>query len=280
MDNQTKLSINKLKDIPETLLFPLKARYLETKQKGGIINDPKSVEILDALDYDAYKTKQINISHIGACLRTIILDEQVKRFLQDHPDGVVVNIGCGLDTRFPRVDNGRVLWFDLDLPEVIDLRQYFFQETDRFKFIPISVLDPSWVHLIPKGKCTLFIAEGLSFYFSEDENRQMLGIIRDHFSEAECLMEILHPWFIKMSANRTYQDPISTRAATLLRWGVKSGRELETWFEGLKFIEEWFVVKKALYRFPLVIRILFTVVPVMAKMNKIVHLRFVGNRKT
>jgi len=78
VDNQTKLSINTLKDIPETLLFPLKARYLETKQKGGIINDPKSVEILDALDYDAYKTKQINISHIGACLRTIILDQQVQ----------------------------------------------------------------------------------------------------------------------------------------------------------------------------------------------------------
>jgi O-methyltransferase involved in polyketide biosynthesis len=272
---QAKLSINKLKDIPETLLFPLKARYLETKKKGGIINDPKSVEILDALDYDAYKTKQINISHIGACLRTIILDEQVKRFLQEHPDGVVVNIGCGLDTRFPRVDNGRVCWFDLDLPAVIELRQYFFQETDRFKFISTSVLDASWVSLIPKGKSTLFIAEGLSFYFSEDENRQMLGIIRDHFSEAECLMEILHPWFIKMSANRNYQDPVSTKAATLLKWGVKSGRELETWFDGLEFIEEWFVVKRALYRFPLSIRIMFTLIPVMARMNKIVHLRFV-----
>ena len=58
------------------------------------------------------------------------------------------------------------------------------------------------------------------------------------------------------------------------KWGVKSGRELETWFEGLEFIDEWFVVKQALYRFPLVIRILFTLVPVMARMNKIVHLRF------
>ena len=53
MEKQTKLSIDTLKDIPETLMFPLKARYLETKKKGGIINDPKSVEIFDALDYDA-----------------------------------------------------------------------------------------------------------------------------------------------------------------------------------------------------------------------------------
>ena len=274
MEKQTKLSIDKLKDVSETLLFPLKARYLETKKKGGIINDPKSVEILDALDYDPYKTKQINISHIGTCLRTIILDEQVTSFLQDHPDGIVVNIGCGLDTRFPRVDNGRVLWFDLDLPEVIELRKYFLQETNRCRFISTSVFDPSWVHFVPKGKSTLFIAEGLSLYFSEEENKRMLGTIRNHFLGAECLIEIVHPWFIKMSANMKYQDSISTRVATLLKWGVKSGRELETWFDGLEFIEEWFVVKRALHRFPLIIRILFTLVPVMARMNKIVHLRF------
>ena len=279
MGKRAKLAIDTLKDIPETLLFPLKARYLETKKKGGIINDPKSVEILDALDYDAYKTKQINISHIGACLRTIILDEQVKNFLRDHPDCVVVNIGCGLDTRFPRVDNGRVLWFDLDLPEVIELRKYFFGETNRYRFIATSVLAPAWVHFVPRGKSTLFIVEGLSFYFSENENMQMLSIIRDHFSEAECLIDIFHPWFIKMSANRKYQDPISTRAATLLKWGVKCGRELETWFEELVFIEQWFVVNRALHRFPLIIKMLFTLVPVMARMNKIVHLRFVCHRK-
>jgi len=279
MEKRAKLAIDALKDIPETLLFPLKARYLETKKGNGIINDQKSVEILDALDYDAYKTNQINIWHIGTCLRTIILDEQIKNFLQDHPDGVVVNIGCGLDTRFPRVDNDRVLWFDLDLPEVIELRKYFFSETNRYRFIATSVLDPAWAHFIPKGKSTLFIAEGLLCYFTEEENKLILGIIRDHFSEAECLIEIFHPWVIKMSSNRKYKDPISTRAGTLFKWGVKSGRELETWFEELAFIEEWFVVKRALNRFPLIIRMLFTLVPVMARMNKIVHLRFVGNRK-
>ena len=270
-----KLSINKLKDIPETLLFPLQARYLETKQKDGVINDPKSVEILNALDYSAYKTKQISVWRIGTCLRTIILDEQVKIFLQEHPDGVVVNIGCGLDTRYPRVDNGQVFWFDLDLPEVIELRKYFFNETNRYRFIASSVLDPAWAHCIPKEKSTLFIVEGIACYFTEEENKLILGIIQDHFSEAECLIEIFHPWVIKMSANRKYKDPISTRAGTLFKWGVKSGRELENWFENLEFIEEWFVVKQGLHRFPLVTRILFAVVPVMSKMNKIVHLRFV-----
>jgi len=35
-------------------------------------------------------------------------DRFAQDFLSRHPDGVVVHIGCGLDTRFERVDNGRV----------------------------------------------------------------------------------------------------------------------------------------------------------------------------
>jgi O-methyltransferase involved in polyketide biosynthesis len=77
------------------------------------------VEILDTLDYDPKKAKLVSISQIGVCLRTIIFDEQVVKFLQAYPDGIVVNLGCGLDTRFTRLDNGTVQWFDLDLPEVM-----------------------------------------------------------------------------------------------------------------------------------------------------------------
>ena len=108
-----------LKNLPETLLYPLKARYIETKKKNGVIRNPKSVEILDTLDYDPKKAKLVSISQIGVCLRTIIFDEQVVKFLQAYPDGIVVNLGCGLDTRFTRLDNGTVQWFDLDLPEVM-----------------------------------------------------------------------------------------------------------------------------------------------------------------
>ncbi len=133
----------KLTGIPKTLLIPLRARYLETKKKNGIIHDPKTVEIWDRIEYDfTEKENDVSVgSQIGVSIRTEILDEAVQEFLKKEPHGVVVNLGCGLDTRFYRIDNGSVSWYDLDVPEAIDLRRKFFDETDRFRFISKSVTD-------------------------------------------------------------------------------------------------------------------------------------------
>ena len=278
MDNNKNISVASLKDVPETLLYPLKSRYIETKKKNGVISDPKSVEILDALDYDPTRTKLFVISQVGACLRTIIIDEQVTKLLESSADAIVVNIGCGLDTRFPRVDNGRVLWFDLDLPEAIALRRRFFTETDRQRFIAKSALDPSWTDEIPKGRPVLFVVEGLSFYFTEEENRNMLKIIQDHFPGSHCLIEIMAAWYvnrvIKVSLKKKYDDPLDNRAAALLKWGVNSGRELEAWSGKIKFVEEWFVVQKNRSAFPWHLRLMFFLAPILTKANKVVHLRF------
>lgn len=67
--------------------------------------------------------------------------EYVLEFLKSSPDGGVVNIGCGRDSCFSRINNGRVRFHDLDLPEVVELKRRFFEVTDRYHFIPSSVLD-------------------------------------------------------------------------------------------------------------------------------------------
>lgn len=277
MQKTRKLSVEELKSIPETLLYPLKARYVETKKKNGVIRDPLSVEILDALDYDHTRSNLYPISQIGACVRTIIFDEQVTRFLRGCPDGVVVTIGCGLDTRFPRVDNGQVLWFDLDLPEAIALRRKFFEETPRHRFIACSALNPAWAEAVPKGRPTLFVIEGLSFYFTEAENKTMLRIIQDNFPGAECLIEIMAAWcvnmMIKMAKKKKYADALDNKAGALVKWGLNSGRELEAWSGNIQFIEECFVVKKKMSAFPWRFRLMFILIPILTKANKIVHLR-------
>lgn len=123
----TKTKVN-LGVVQETLLIPLWARAAEIKQADPIIVDPKSAEILEAIDYDFDKFATANNSQIGACLRGMLIDNWVRAYLQKHPQGSVVDIGTGLNTRFERVDNGKVRWFDLDLPDVMALRKQFFAE--------------------------------------------------------------------------------------------------------------------------------------------------------
>jgi O-methyltransferase involved in polyketide biosynthesis len=274
-EKRTKVSLEDLKDVAETLLYPLISRYVETRKENGIIKDPKSVEIIEALDYDVEATKLFSISQRGACLRTIIFDEAVGAFLEKHPDGVIVNLGCGLDTRFSRIDNGQLTWFDLDLPEVIALRRKFFEETGRHRFIAASVLNPSWADAVPKDTSLLILMEGLSFYFTEEENRNVINIIRENFKKAEFFMEAFDPFFITMCSYFKSKDPLDKKAANLLKWGIKKGKEMEQWEPGICYIDEQAVVDKGRQHFPLVNRIMFTLIPVMRRMTKIIHLRFV-----
>ena len=260
----------KLKDVPETMLIPLRARYLETKREYGIINDPKSVEILDSIDYDFSGEKEVSTgSQIGTSIRTEILDIQTLLFLVKNPEGVVVNLGCGLDTRFHRLDNGKVTWFDLDVPESIELRRKFFNETDRFKFISKSVLDFSWIGSVPKNRPTLFIAEGLLMYFSEKEVKSIFEVISEIFPDSEMLFEAMSPFLAKKSDKH---PDLKTYNASF-KWGIKTGKEIESWNIGVSFIDEWYYFDRYKHRAPLLYRLLIPI-PALRKMMKIVHVNF------
>ena len=273
-ENKINLSTENLKNVTETLLYPLISRYVETKKENGIIKDPKSIEIIEALDYDVKNTKIFPISQIGTCLRTIILDEAVLDFIGENPDSVIVNLGCGLDARFPRVDNNQILWFDLDLPETIEIRKRFFSETSRHKFIAKSVLDSSWTEEIPKDKKLFIIMEGLSVYLTEEENRKVISIIRKNFKEADFYMEAFASFFTNLISYMKKKDSLDKKASGLMKWGIKSGKEMETWEQDIRYIGEEAVIDKGRERFSLMNRIMFSLIPVMRKMTKIVHLKF------
>ncbi|MET9966896.1 class I SAM-dependent methyltransferase [Streptomyces sp. NPDC006356] len=132
-----------LGEIQETLLIPLYARAMETHKRRGMVTDPRAVEMVDALDYDFARFDGAT-SLLGANLRTLLFDTWVRDFLARHPSGTVVEIGTGLNTRFERLDNGTVHWIDLDLPDVIELRRSFFEDTDRRRMLAASVTDPAW----------------------------------------------------------------------------------------------------------------------------------------
>ncbi len=110
--------------VQETLFIPLAARALETQRKHPVLRDPRAVEMVRSIDYDAAKYGR-GAGGFVTVLRTAIIDFWVRAFLAAHPAATVVELGTGLNTRFERVDNGQVHWFDLDLPDTIDLRRTF-----------------------------------------------------------------------------------------------------------------------------------------------------------
>lgn len=222
----------KLGDVQETALIPLAIRASETEQKARL-HDEKAVEIIRALGIDTEKYDKF-FSHEGVVARTILLDRNVKDAIQGCSDAICINLGCGLDDRFSRVDNGRIVWYDIDLPDSIEVRKKCYNEKERVHMIAASVLEKQWTVSIPKDKKVIVIAEGLLMYFSKEQVSKLLEIITGTFNEGVLIAELMHP---AMTGNSKHHDTIKNTSA-VFGWGTKSGVELEELCPGLKLNKE------------------------------------------
>ncbi len=169
----------RLGDVQETALIPLAIRASETKRKNARIADHKAVEIIEQLGVDTKKYDKFP-SHEGVVFRTVMIDREVKAAISQHPDAVCVNLGCGLDDRFARVDNGQIRWFNVDLPDAIAVRKKVFADTERCKSVVGDILDPAWGKQIPEAQTVIVVAEGLFMYFTKEQVQAILPAAISH----------------------------------------------------------------------------------------------------
>ena len=213
----------KLNNISETMLITLYMRATDAKSEKPILNDKKSEEIISQIDYDFSKFKSAWASYYGVLSRAKVMDNEVKKFMEKYPDCVIVSIGCGLDTRFLRIDNGKIRWFNLDLPEVIEKRKLFFEPNERVTDIAKSAFDSAWTKDIKlEGKKLLIISEGVLMYFEEQQIKQFLEILTDNFDSFEAQFDLLYKGTVKMSKKH---DTLKNMEAKF-SWGVKDGSEV------------------------------------------------------
>src|SRR3984893_7314491 len=170
--------------VKKSLFIALAARAAETQRKHPVLRDPKAVELLQSIDYDAAKYGR-GAGGFVTVLRTAIIDFWVREFLAAHPAATVVELGTGLNARFERVDNGQVHWFDLDLPDTIELRRNFFADTGRRRMVAASVLDEDWLPAVAHSQAPyFFVAEGVLVYLPEEQVMAALARIAAQFPGA------------------------------------------------------------------------------------------------
>ncbi len=224
-----------LGDIETTALIPLSNRASETLRKHPRIRDEKAVKIIRELAIDTKNYDKL-ITHECVIARTIMFDDAVKKLTGKYPDAVFLNLGCGLDNRFERVDNGKLLWFDIDLPDSIVVRKKVYQETEHRRMLGADVMDPLWIEQI-KGavgkKPVIAIAEGLFMYFSKEQTRTLLNQLTSSFDEGFLLAEMMHP---SMMDEKKHDTVKHTDAK--FGWGTRSGKEFVQLAPKLQLISE------------------------------------------
>jgi O-methyltransferase involved in polyketide biosynthesis len=227
-----------LDGVPQTLLMTLLVRARETQRPDGVLRDERAVEMVSRIDADFSHLRMQRHDEIAVLIRMRKFDSQVRDFLARNPDGVVVHIGCGLDTRYERIGDERVEWFDLDVPEVMELRKKLLAtEAPHYHTITASVFDVGWLPEVERlnPRPFLFIAEGVLPYFEGAQVKELFLRLRDHFPGAELVCDAHTPFVI-------WADNVHlalARVKARLHWKLENPRDVETWGAGIRLLDEW-----------------------------------------
>ncbi|WP_031464996.1 class I SAM-dependent methyltransferase [Sciscionella sediminilitoris] len=217
--------------VQSTMLVTLYLRALDSADPEPILGDRFAAEAVRRIDYDWAKLDKPHIrrSRTAGSLRPKLFDDWTADFLRHNPEATVLQLACGLDTRAFRLTLPTgVHWFDVDLPDVIELRRMLYSENENYHMIAASVTEQAWLDGIPAGKPVLIIAEGLLMYLPEHEVRQLLHRLTEHFPRGELIFDGFLPWVPKLTQltkkvlGRRYAYPPYLT-------GIRDGSDIERW---------------------------------------------------
>jgi O-methyltransferase involved in polyketide biosynthesis len=178
-------------------------------------------------------------------LRARKYDALCREFLEEFPDGLIVSLGAGFDTRFWRLGGSDLNYLELDLPAVIQAKQQLLGERITYRCIEDSVLDKEWIARVKKiqARKVLFVAEGLFMYLPKERVIKTLTSVAENFQQSRLVMEVVAEkytrGFRKKMVERKMRKGAGTTAGDYYQYGIQNGHELESYHPGFHLKDEW-----------------------------------------
>ena len=242
-----------LSAVSETALITLRSHVIESEKPRPVIEDAVAVICLNRLQSllpDDVRDRILNrklpaalTGHIA--LRARKYDSYCRKFLEKHPDGLVISMGCGFDTRYWRVAGTPGNYMEVDLPEVIEVKKEILGGSPEFEMIGSSVLDTKWMEQVAsrQKKQVLFLSEGLFMYLFEKDVVQLFQRLSGTFSESSIVFEMVHKkytgGFWKKIVESKMKRNSGSKAGSSFNYGIKEAGDIESYAKNLKVQEEW-----------------------------------------
>jgi O-methyltransferase involved in polyketide biosynthesis len=276
------MEVGELTPVEETALPTLYARALDARSPHPILGDDVAVEVVAKIDYDFERLGVMPSVVCLVSLRAKMLDDRVRAFVAEHPDGQVVDLGAGLDSAVFRVDPPpSVDWYSVDMPAMIRLRDAALPQRDHAHSFAASVAETDWATRIPSDRPTMIVADGVFPFLSESVFITVLRQITDHFGSGEMAF---NDYGTVSRLNRFARRVFSRKQMfrTMYKeWafpGFRNARAPETWNPSLRLVEEVTVFREPeVSLFPTLMRLGSRIgarVPAVADKARILRYRF------
>lgn len=240
------IDLGQLSDVSSTALLTLMGRV------KGPLDDPEAARVAEALR-PALAGSDVEMHRFLArggvpsslarmlCLRAAHFDDLARRFVAAHPDGLVVNLAAGLDTRFHRL--GRAIEVvDVDLEPMIELKRRLLEPTDRYHLVVGSVTERDWLDAVPAGRPVIFLAEGLLMYLPEDEVRALLRDLAAACPGCELAAEVFQARWLTgwrgRAMQRRLRRSLRFESDATFQFGLRTSHDLEAWGD-YTLLDDW-----------------------------------------
>ena len=232
----------------ESLFLTLGGRALDSRLPRPFLGDTMADEILRTVGYDLAKFPALTTKLLDPktkvfdiAVRAKRLDELVRRFVVHHPDGIVLDLGAGLDGRMFRVDpSPTVDWYDVDFPEVIALRRQVLPQPTNSHSIGADLTDPNWLDDVPTDRPAVIVADGLGVFLTQDDFVSLLNRLTNHFPSGELAFNLYTTyavWAVK------HLPGMAAIAGGVANPGFNDPHQPERWVGALKLVEEIFLTR-------------------------------------
>lgn len=197
-------------NVNKTLYIPLYGKAYVSR-KGLLLEDKKAEEIWEAEGFPLKGKARSKWLAYNMGMRSAVFDCWTKQQMEEHPDAVILHVGCGMDSRCMRVGTANHLWYDVDFPEVIAERKRYFAETESYRMIGSDIREKCCLSGISAGKTAIIVMEGVSMYLKPEELKTVLKGWEAHFGEVRILMDTYTVFAAKATK---YKNPINEVGVT------------------------------------------------------------------
>ena len=221
--------------VQETLIIPLFGRLVCSERFPELFSDPEAKRICESLDYDfSGKRKRMEspaglFGALEVAQRQYDLRCEVESYLKEHPCAAVVNLGCGLDDTFSKADNGLCRGYNLDLPDVIDVRNELLPAGEREENIPCDLNDFAWMDTIDAANGAVFFAAGVFYYFRTEDVKKLFAAMAERFPGAVLVFDSCNERGAKLMRKTWLKEAGITDVSAF--FSLEDERALEAWSE-------------------------------------------------
>lgn len=181
--------------VQETLIIPLYGRKKCTEKFPQLFKDETAVRLIKQIDYDFSEVEKKGDStmqefgFLEIAIRQNDLAYEVKKYLKSHPNAAVVNLGCGLDNTGRNCDNDSCRIYNIDFPDVIEVRNSLLPAGEREKNIAADLKDTSWFNEIQADGGVIFFASGVFYYFLTEDVKALFLAMAEHFAQGRIVFD-------------------------------------------------------------------------------------------